>query len=216
MKLNLIDCSNRDNHKDLDETDSCFYWCEYTVHKSYNFSEANQLISNLKKNLSYKLENHYSYKIKAIRTCATYFQGINWSTCSIIPIPPSMKRSDSLYDDRLLKVLTLANESLSAEYRFDIKDIIIQNESYEPSHLLSKRPTYSELKARYKLESIDNSQLREKLIIFDDVLTVGSHFRAVKSLLKEAYPDKKIYGLFIARSISAPISDDFDVLTDDD
>lgn len=127
-----------------------------------------------------------------------------------------MKRTDPLYDDRLLKVLTLANESLSAEYRFDIKDIIIQNESYEPSHLLSKRPTYSELKARYKLESIDNSQLREKLIIFDDVLTVGSHFRAVKSLLKESYPDKKIYGLFIARSISAPISDDFDVLTDDD
>lgn len=210
MKLNSIDSSNMDNHKDLEETDNCFYWCEYTAQKKYNFSEANQLLVNLKKCVSHKSESQYSYKTKAIQTCASYFQGLNWSKFSIIPIPPSKKRSDPLYDDRLLQVLTIANKSLPLEFQFDIKDIIIQNESYQASHQSSKRPSSSELRERYKLKNVKSNQFRENLIIFDDILTVGSHYKAVKSLLKEAYPKKKIYGLFIARSIFAQVSDDFD------
>ena len=214
MKLSQIDCSNRDYHQELDQTDICFYWCEYTAQKKYNFSEANQLIVNLKKCVSHKSENQYLYKTKAIKICASYFQGMNWSSFSIIPVPPSKKRTDPLYDDRLMKILDLANESLALEYRFDIEDIIIQNESYEPSHRLSKRPSFQELKARYQIKKINPDNLREKIVIFDDVLTMGSHFKAIKSLLRDEYPNKNIYGLFIARSISAPICNDFNVLTD--
>lgn len=212
MKLNKIDCSNRDNHKELEYSDECFYWCEYTAQKKYNFSEANQLIVNLKKCVSHKSESQYSYKTKAINTCASYFKGGNWSSYSIIPIPPSKKKTDPLYDDRLLRILDLANSLLETKYQFDVKDIIIQNENYEPSHKSSKRPSSQELKARYRLESISSVQLREKIIIFDDVLTMGSHFKAIKSLLQDAYPQKKIYGLFIARSIYPPVGDDIEDL----
>lgn len=215
MKLNRIDCLNIENHKDLDKTDECFYWCEYTAQKKYNFSEANQLIVNLKKCVSHKSEIQYSYKTKAIKTCASYFQKINWSSYSIIPIPPSKKRTDPLYDDRLIKILDSANELLEPKYRFDIKDIIIQNESYEPSHKLSKRPTFEELKQRYQIENVNLNQFREKIFIFDDVLTMGSHFKAIKSLLHEKYPSKKICGLFIARSINATDFYDFDDLSID-
>lgn len=212
MKLNKIDCSNRDNHKELEYSDECFYWCEYTAQKKYNFSETNQLIVNLKKCVSHKSESQYSYKTKAINTCASYFKGGNWSSYSIIPIPPSKKKTDPLYDDRLLRILDLANSLLETKYQFDVKDIIIQNENYEPSHKSSKRPSSQELKARYRLESISSVQLREKIIIFDDVLTMGSHFKAIKSLLQDAYPQKKIYGLFIARSIYPPVGDDIEDL----
>lgn len=214
MKLNRIDCSSIHNHIELDENDICLYWREYTAQKKYNFSEANQLVVNLKKCVSHKEESQYTYKTKAIKICASYFEGGDWSPYSIIPIPPSKKKDDPLYDDRLLRILNLANKLLIPKYRFDVKDIIIQNESYEPSHKSSKRPSSQELKARYRLDDINSDQLREKIIVFDDVLTMGSHFKAIKSLLHEAYPQKKIYGLFIARSIYPPVSDDFEDLTE--
>lgn len=204
MKLNKIDCASRSNHIELDENDICLYWCEYTTGQGYNYSSANQLISNLKKCVSLKAHEQYSYKIQAIKTCASYFQNMNWSPCSIIPIPPSKKRTDLLYDDRLVRVLNSANKLLPLKFRFDIKDIVIQNESYEPSHYSSKRPSCQELKTRYQLEKTNINQFRDKIVIFDDVLTMGSHFKAVKSLLQDAYPDKEIYGLFIARSIYPP------------
>lgn len=213
MKLNEIDCSSINNHIELDESDICLYWCEYTARQSYDYSPTNQLILNLKKSVSLKAHEQYSYKIQAIKTCASYFEGGDWSSYSIIPVPPSKKKSDPLYDDRLLRILDLANNLLIPKYRFDVKDIIIQNESYEPSHKSSKRPSSQELKARYRIDNINSVQLREKIIIFDDVLTMGSHFKAIKSLLHDVYPQKKIYGLFIARSIYPPTSDNFENLT---
>lgn len=212
MKLNLIDCSNRDNHKELDQSDICFYWCEYTSHQGYSYSPTNQLIKNLKKPVSLKTHEQYNYKLKAIKTCASYFDKINWSPFSIIPIPPSKNKADPLYDDRLLKILNAANKLLVPEFRFDIKDIVIQDKSYEPCHYSSSRPSFQELRARYKLENIKPTHLREKIIIFDDVLTMGSHFKAIKLLLQDAYPHKKVCGLFIARSIFAPVINEFEKL----
>lgn len=212
MKLNRIDCSSINNHIELDESDICLYWCEYTARQGYDYSPTNQLILNLKKSVSLKAHEQYSYKIQAIKTCASYFQYMDWSPFSIIPIPPSKKRTDPLYDDRLIRVLNSANELLPLKFRFDIKDIVIQNESYEPSHHSSKRPSCQELKTRYQLEKININHFRNKIVIFDDVLTMGSHFKAVKSLLQDTYPDKKIYGLFIARSIYPSISDYFENL----
>lgn len=214
MKLNKIDCSNRDNHKDLDKADICFYWCEYTPHQGYSYSPANQLIKNLKKPVSLKAQEQYTYKLRAIKTCASYFDKIDWSSFSIIPIPPSKNKTDPLYDDRLLQILNAANKLLVPKFRFDIKDIVFQDKSYAPCHHLSNRPSFQELRARYKLENIKTTHLRGKIMIFDDVLTMGSHFKAIKSLLRDAYPQKKIYGLFIARSIYPPVSEDFEDLTE--
>lgn len=41
---------------------------------------------------------------------------------------------------------------------------------------------------------------RDLIILFDDVLTTGSHFRACKDLLQEQFLNARIVGLFIGRS----------------
>ncbi|AOV54766.1 hypothetical protein A4C47_17660 [Escherichia coli O157:H7] len=38
------------------------------------------------------------------------------------------------------------------------------------------------------------------MVIFDDVLTAGSHFKAMKSLILQHIPEACILGLFVART----------------
>lgn len=42
--------------------------------------------------------------------------------------------------------------------------------------------------------------VRNNIVIFDDVLTAGSHFKAMKSVIRQHLPDKAIIGVFIART----------------
>lgn len=73
--------------------------------------------------------------------------------------------------------------------------------------------TFKKISDKFReAESVKPSDLREKIIIFDDVLTMGSHFKAIKLLLQDAYPHKKVCGLFIARSIFAPVINEFEKL----
>jgi hypothetical protein len=45
----------------------------------------------------------------------------------------------------------------------------------------------------------------EKLVVFDDLLTTGCHFKAIAQILGERFPNKHVVGPFIARR--APDSD---------
>jgi orotate phosphoribosyltransferase len=46
----------------------------------------------------------------------------------------------------------------------------------------------------------------EKIVVFDDVLTGGSHFKAMKIVLRQRYPEVDIIGLFLARSIHPAVT----------
>ncbi len=39
----------------------------------------------------------------------------------------------------------------------------------------------------------------DAIIIFDDVLTTGAHFKAVEAVLRTHFPELPIAGLFLAR-----------------
>ena len=43
--------------------------------------------------------------------------------------------------------------------------------------------------------------------VVDDVLTTGTHFKAMQHLLRDRFPNVKIYGIFLARRV--PESADF-------
>jgi hypothetical protein len=45
-------------------------------------------------------------------------------------------------------------------------------------------------------------------------LTRGAHFRAVRSVLLERFPDRRVVGLFVARAVDPLPEDAFDVLDD--
>lgn len=61
----------------------------------------------------------------------------------------------------------------------------------------------SESTSPFRVIRIDESSLQTEvestLILFDDLITNGTHFRACKKLLNERLPDRAVVGLFIGR-----------------
>jgi hypothetical protein len=52
--------------------------------------------------------------------------------------------------------------------------------------------------------STDGKEEPGSVVVFDDVLSGGSHFKAVKMVLRSAFPDIPVSGMFLARSIHPP------------
>lgn len=198
---NLSDCYY------LDNDDICVYLGDYTAREGYDYSEVNQLISNLKKGVDRKDRDEYKYKESAIQQCTlmieTVLDDILQNTSKqivVIPIPPSKSKSHDLYDDRILQIAV--NASLNKP-RVQVIEFVEQIESTNAFHLSElSRPTPSQMQENYRILNCI-PQNAEVVLIFDDVLTTGSHFKAIKNLLLEQYPDlkDKIYGLFIAKVI---------------
>ena len=43
--------------------------------------------------------------------------------------------------------------------------------------------------------------MKDKVILVDDIITTGSHFKACKSIIKKEFPEVEGQGLFIARRV---------------
>lgn len=200
-KLQKIDAIALPDHSCLDGNDECYFILSYTSHKSYDYSDANSIIYNLKKSVSKKGTPEYKYKERAIETCANYLRQTNIyeafsKDLSFIPIPPSKRKDDPEYDDRLLLILKKAfNDDI------DIKEAVIQNESTDAVHLCENRPTKDEIKANYTIDENLLMATKDTIIIFDDVITTGSHFKAIKEFILEKCPQKRVLGMFVARRV---------------
>lgn len=186
--------------------DDCWYLFNYTANGGFNFSEANSLISNLKKPVDQKALPHYKHKTSAIRTVAGFFSKINFSKFTIVPIPPSKNKADPLYDDRMLQII---QQAFHGKQDVDVRELVIQNDSKIASHISKVRPTIKELKDNLSIDPVLSVSLRDTVLLVDDVLTTGAHFIAIKKLLKKEFPDIKVKGLFICRRALEDSSKDF-------
>lgn len=209
--LSLIDEHCITDHYHLDEEDTCYYIGEYTARKGYGFSDTNQLILNFKKEVDRKGDYEYRYKTQAIQQIAKQLNNVlKPSMVSCIPVPPSKDKSDPLYDDRLVKVL---ESSQKLESSLDYCDMVQLKESYDPSHSSVQRLLPDQLVELYNVVIPNGYQPRQNIIIFDDVITTGSHFKAMKTLLSRQFPTHNIVGLFVARRVPEtfdPIDDFID------
>lgn len=198
-RLQEIDLLTIGDHWHLDiRNDKCYFILEYTARESFNYSEGNRIIANFKKKMEKRDSPEWKYKDKAIRQCAEILRELNLidvfsSEISFVPIPSSKTKMDPMYDDRLLKTLNLvfSNEM--------IKDVVVQRNSMPCSHETAVRRDIEELLSNYDLDVDHCEGLKDTVIVFDDVLTTGAHFIAVKKLILGHYPHKKIIGLFLAR-----------------
>ncbi|MCC9043563.1 hypothetical protein LNQ81_12855 [Myroides sp. M-43] len=118
----------------------------------------------------------------------------NWS---IVVIPPSKSKSDPLYDDRLLQILEHAGLSDV------VVDIFFIEETREPSHtnqnVNNRSVEFHQNIIKYDKKLIPI--LKNNIIIFDDVITSGAQYKAVKNILLDINPDYNIRGMFIARTL---------------
>ncbi|TPN87141.1 hypothetical protein [Aquimarina algicola] len=201
LKLDEFLCLD---HSYLSVSDNCYYLREYTARAGYAHSPTNQLISNFKKPLNRKGKADWGYKDGAINEVANNFiealNGLKFEDFTLVPIPPSKAKDHPEYDDRMSQAI----RKLCEEYGGQMSELILCNESKQASHTIAEgepRPNQFQIAQNLKLDENEIKNLRRNIILFDDVVTTGAHFKACKQIIMERLPNKQIVGLFLARTI---------------
>lgn len=199
VRLSLVDDSTRDDHSRLNEADNCYYLFEYTSGRNYTFSSTNNLINNLKKKPSSSSQNELYYKNQAIARCATSLRlasNPKWlEAVTLVPVPCSKAIGHPDYDARMEQVCRRIRPGL------DVRNIIRQTASTDAAHESEHRVTVEELLSIYEVDEAVCGPNPQQLGIVDDVLTAGTHYRAMHTVLSARFPGIPIVGVFIARRV---------------
>lgn len=219
QRLTKIDALTRGDHHLLREEDKVFFLGEYTARKGFSHSATNNLIINFKKPMDRKGSPQWAYKAvnisKAARALHNALSGSDLSGMTFVPVPPSKAKSDPLYDDRMLSMLMQLSALVQSSngYELDVRELVTQDCSGPAAHDGEVRPSPAELAAGYSIEDHLLPGVKAKVVICDDVLTTGSHFRAMCDVLEPVLADRSFRGLFLARR--APEAVDFSALFGD-
>jgi hypothetical protein len=194
VRFRKVDDTTRRDHYFLQPDDECYFLYEYTAHAGWQHA-TNQLIFNLKKKPG---AGGYHYKAPAIARCAAEFTpAINeaWlGGAAFVPVPPSKAKGDPLYDDRMVQIC----KKLNAPKGVDVREVIEQIASTDSVHE-GNRFSPQQLKANYRFDDRAAATMSKNVAVVDDLLTTGSHFRALKEMILEKVPDARVVGFFVAR-----------------
>ena len=186
---------------------------EYTIGGDWQASNANSLILNFKKSKILNCPNEERYKSEAVSQFADSMVTVVKDICqqhkqpvALMSIPTSKLKTDRKYSDSL----DLVGECLKQKLGdwIQIEAPIVIKESVDKSSL-SKRPRNRQfvdnLKSNFLWVGFSNQP--SMLVVYDDVITSGGHFAAIKEFIDEntTGPDKtQILGLFWAKSRQKP------------
>jgi predicted amidophosphoribosyltransferase len=200
-KLLKIDDVTAAEHFSLDASDACFYIWEYAVRQGYTAGPTNQLIKNLKIKPSEmaKTPARQYYKQLAIDHAARALRKLLGRQTaegqySFVPVPSSKAVGDPDHDDRNGQVLLRAFSG----WQPDVQPILRVRSSMKADHEATDRMSHDELLALTEMLK-PARPLRTTIVILDDVLNSGKHFKVAKQLLSNANPHATILGMFIAR-----------------
>jgi predicted amidophosphoribosyltransferase len=207
-RLTAIDETTRGDHYYLAEADRCFCFGEYFADQGWEHGPTNQLIFNYKCRPTENSRRLY-WKEQAIATIAAGLKGAfprqEVERHTWVPIPSSKLPDHPEYDDRIAKTLRRA----FAGYDVDIRELLRQSVSADADHGSNSRMTPESLLELLIIdhEAWDRAPPRS-IILFDDVLTTGKHFKSCERRLREMDPTVAIAGVFVARrALPRPIND---------
>lgn len=199
-----LDARQLSDHVFLESTDLCWALMEYRA-GTYRRCWINQLIANIKcpPQITVAHAARAYYKRLAMHTVATALrgrfeqavvEGVTW-----VPIPTSTRAGGADHDDRLVQVLWMA----FGDYDLDLRPLLTQTRSTPPDHQADRRLSTAEL---YQLLELDQSAarakpLRQRIVLFDDLLTTGKHFKCCQRRIREFAAGIPIVGCFIARRV---------------
>lgn len=179
----------------LEDEDICFYARDYISRGGYQASNANNLINNFKKPADRKGKPEWSWKEKAIKQFASEISEILPDEMLVTCIPSSIIKTDPSYDSRLedtLKQLKLLRPDIIIKFPISIMQTTVASHSgggRNPEQI------YENLKWKGLLTTFD------QIVLVDDVLTTGAHFKACKKLILEYHPHKTVIGIFWAKTV---------------
>jgi hypothetical protein len=209
-RLTWIDNTNRLEHHFLEPEDRCLFFGDFYGGKGWQGGATNQLIANIKRTpleiaSSEKAAQLLYYKNRDIGEVAAAlrrtFTPDSVVQRTFVPIPPSKALGHPDYCDRLERALTTA----FVGYEADIRRLLRQTNSADADHKSGgARISYDDLLA---ITAVDPAELRiplrAEVVLFDDVLTSGKHFKVAKTRIRELFPQIQILGIFVARCIHA-------------
>lgn len=200
MRLTKIDESSIGDHARLLDGDECYYIYEYTSGRDFSFSQTNSLINNIKKKPTAP-SNQLAYKTRDIAKCASDFRHVlndSWvRSATVVPVPCSKARDHADYDNRMERIASSISPHL------DVRNIVVQTASTAAAHEVGagQRVTVEELLAVYEIDERLTNPPPTSIGILDDVLTAGTHYRAMKTVLSQRFGGIPIVGLFVARRV---------------
>ncbi len=113
-------------------------------------------------------------------------------------MPPSKARDHEEYDDRMVQVVN----RIQKPFPVDVRELVVQTETIRAAHESpDNRPTVTELVNIYVVDESLADPTPQAIAVVDDVLTAGTHYRAMHQVLSGRFPDIPIVGLFIARRV---------------
>ena len=198
-----LDDRHRQDHYYLSAGDRCFYF--YVYRPGSRSSGVNRLIRNFKCPLHGVRHDARRARSKAaaIRRIAMLLrtrvprqlvEGATW-----IPIPTSMPREHPEFDNRLEKALHLA----FADYDRDVRPALRVLGPALADHFAGQRLRLEALQGLIAVDraALRDGPLRERIVLFDDLLTSGKHYRCCERALHDVLPGIPISGCFIARRV---------------
>ncbi len=206
--LRPIDAQLITEHCFLQADDRCCYLWEYRPGRPRSVGE--RVICDLKIRPSEvaRFGAARGAKCRAIDQAALALRKViprAWAEeVSWCPIPPSSCREDPDYDDRLSHILVRAFHN----YDVDVRLLLGQSQSTPPDHRRpSRRLTFDRLYSIMRIDVTELSRrpLRRHLLLFDDLLTTGKHFKCAQRRLHEAMKlQRPIGACFLARRLLSP------------
>ncbi|EAH6869135.1 hypothetical protein IO402_001489 [Campylobacter lari] len=187
---------NIDNIPYLNFDDACYYFLDYKPNSGF---DVNSLVFNFKKDLSFKNHPSWYYRNDAIKEFAKMinnaFLNINKNIFNIIPMPTSKPKNSTEFNNRLIQTM---EELLKLDSSYKIFDCFdVQNNLVPAHHNGCRNP--NDLKQKIQFDPPNS--FNKNIVLIDDVLTTGGHFKACKNILLEKLdPNINVIGLFLAKT----------------
>jgi predicted amidophosphoribosyltransferase len=166
-------------HLYLDSSDECYFANSYDCPQQ---GGVKPLV------ISLKLRDEMAV-LKATEQLASLLPGEWARKYTFVPMPPSHGEGDSV--KAIVQKLPVA----------DVRALVVQSGRTSPSHL-GWRLAPRERSGLLRLDETKATPKPNAVVIVDDVLSTGSHFRAAKMIVREKWPSMRVIGLFLARTCS--------------
>jgi hypothetical protein len=197
-RLVKIDALTRLEHYHLTADDDCYFLWEWDA-APYAESATTDFIGNFQRDPKFRdrywpwLFKNQAMRHAAAAICQTILP--EWESSVFVPVPPSKVKGDPRHDSRLMDTLRFAGTHVR-----ESRELILQVTNSE-SRQKDFSPSMRAHNWTINLSSL--AQVPQHVVVFDDLLTGGSHFAAMKIVLARKLQGVPVSGLFLARRVLA-------------